>query len=210
MKSVLLTAACGACLLMSSSITRAALVEVDLFFSGDAMITRDTDTGLDWLDLTATVGHSINDVLDGYGGYINSGFRYATIAEVAKVFENAGITADGNVQANEYAAVGSLIDLRDATGGHSNDVLSAEGFAGLGEPSQGPAYMPGTFQHNIGIGGGAAVIPGPTVTYYTTAGQIDSAGNFLVRPSEVPIPPALWIFGSGLLGLIGTARRKIH
>jgi hypothetical protein len=27
-------------------------------------------------------------------------------------------------------------------------------------------------------------------------------------PSAVPIPPALWLFGSGLLGLIGIARRK--
>jgi hypothetical protein len=26
--------------------------------------------------------------------------------------------------------------------------------------------------------------------------------------SAVPIPPALWLFGSGLLGLIGIARRK--
>jgi hypothetical protein len=27
-------------------------------------------------------------------------------------------------------------------------------------------------------------------------------------PAAVPIPPALWLFGSGLLGLIGIARRK--
>jgi hypothetical protein len=26
--------------------------------------------------------------------------------------------------------------------------------------------------------------------------------------SEVPIPPAVWLFGSGLLGLVGVARRK--
>ena len=26
--------------------------------------------------------------------------------------------------------------------------------------------------------------------------------------SAVPVPPALWLFGSGLLGLIGIARRK--
>ena len=26
--------------------------------------------------------------------------------------------------------------------------------------------------------------------------------------SSVPIPPALWLFGSGLLGLVGMARRK--
>jgi len=26
--------------------------------------------------------------------------------------------------------------------------------------------------------------------------------------SPVPIPPAVWLFGSGLLGLVGIARRK--
>lgn len=26
----------------------------------------------------------------------------------------------------------------------------------------------------------------------------------------VPVPPAIWLFGSGLLGLIGLARRKVH
>lgn len=29
-------------------------------------------------------------------------------------------------------------------------------------------------------------------------------------PAPVPVPPALWLFGSGLLGLIGVARRKTH
>jgi len=37
---------------------------------------------------------------------------------------------------------------------------------------------------------------------------IETTGIFLVRNSVVPIPPALWLFGSGLLGLIGMARRK--
>jgi hypothetical protein len=30
----------------------------------------------------------------------------------------------------------------------------------------------------------------------------------MVESSIVPIPPALWLFGSGLLGLIGIARKK--
>ena len=29
-----------------------------------------------------------------------------------------------------------------------------------------------------------------------------------VDPTVVPIPPAIWLFGSGLLGLVGVARRK--
>jgi hypothetical protein len=32
--------------------------------------------------------------------------------------------------------------------------------------------------------------------------------DVLTVPSAVPIPPALWLFGSGLLGLVGVARRK--
>jgi len=44
---------------------------------------------------------------------------------------------------------------------------------------------------------------------------IDSLGDgfsialdLTLTPTAVPIPPALWLFGSGLLGLIGMARRK--
>ena len=29
-----------------------------------------------------------------------------------------------------------------------------------------------------------------------------------LAPTQVPVPPAVWLFGSGLLGLIGVARRK--
>jgi hypothetical protein len=32
--------------------------------------------------------------------------------------------------------------------------------------------------------------------------------NVMVQTSPVPVPPAVWLFGSGLLGLIGVARRR--
>ena len=38
-------------------------------------------------------------------------------------------------------------------------------------------------------------------------GGID-AGMALVNATVVPVPAAVWLFGSGLLGLIGIARRK--
>jgi hypothetical protein len=38
-----------------------------------------------------------------------------------------------------------------------------------------------------------------------TSDQVLS-GDVVNQP--VPIPPALWLFGSGLLGLVGIARRK--
>jgi hypothetical protein len=64
------------------------------------------------------------------------------------------------------------------------------------------------------------------VTWLITGGEGNTAGNFViawedlpgggdrdfndvvVEVSVVPIPAAAWLFGSGLLGLIGIARRK--
>jgi hypothetical protein len=40
---------------------------------------------------------------------------------------------------------------------------------------------------------------------HTAGGQISSFDAHLV---PVPVPPAVWLFGSGLLGLVGIARRK--
>ena len=38
--------------------------------------------------------------------------------------------------------------------------------------------------------------------------QIDNVTISADLPSEVPVPAAVWLFGSGLLGLVGVARRK--
>ncbi len=35
-------------------------------------------------------------------------------------------------------------------------------------------------------------------------------GSFLYRPAVVPVPATFWLFGSGLLGLIGVAMRKAN
>ena len=37
-----------------------------------------------------------------------------------------------------------------------------------------------------------------------TSGQV----AYLLTPTAVPVPPAVWLFGSGLLGLIGIAKKK--
>jgi hypothetical protein len=43
---------------------------------------------------------------------------------------------------------------------------------------------------------------------FQTFTRFDYGFRVAVTPSTVPIPPALWLFGSGLLGLIGVARKK--
>ena len=48
-----------------------------------------------------------------------------------------------------------------------------------------------------------------TDTFIGTAFDLDElAMGFNYSITAIPIPPAIWLFGSGLLGLVGMARRK--
>lgn len=47
---------------------------------------------------------------------------------------------------------------------------------------------------------------GLTGTIFT--GPVDYSIQLVGKASVVPVPPSIWLFGSGLLGLIGVARRK--
>ena len=63
--------------------------------------TFDPRTGLEWLDLTETLGLSVDQVLAGAGGWTTAeGFTYATQAQVLTLFGNAG---DGNFDINSNA-----------------------------------------------------------------------------------------------------------
>jgi len=65
----------------------AELQQIDLYSPGDALITRDTGTGLDWLDVPLTVGLSYNNIIAGSGGWIDDGWRHATTAEVCDLMQ---------------------------------------------------------------------------------------------------------------------------
>jgi len=55
----------AAVLLAHADRSHAVLMGADLLNPGDSLLTRDTATGLDWLDLTATTNLSVNDILGG-------------------------------------------------------------------------------------------------------------------------------------------------
>ena len=48
------------------------------------------------------------------------------------------------------------------------------------------------------------------VSFFGSAGESDSMfGQYGIEISQVvPVPAAVWLFGSGLLGLVGIARRR--
>ena len=184
----------------------AALIERDLFTPGDHYLTWDTTTGLEWLDLTLTIGISYNDIAAGYGGYTTThGFTFAAQADTTTLFANAGLSpvSGTSSDAAKVAAGTALIALVGCTANCATTPAS-RGFADLNNFSATVATAP-ALSINLGVSV-AWDADGAGILGKTQA--IAGDGSWLVRTAVVPVPTALWLLGSGLLGLIGVVRRN--
>lgn len=124
-----------------------ALIQKDLLPGrGDQLLTLDTATGLEWLNLTVTAHHSYLDVLSGFGGFVNVfGFRYATSIEVGRLYANAGIRKDAGptpaIDEPTHYGIEVLQDLMNGkkllplANGTAIDTAGMVAFDGSGTPS---------------------------------------------------------------------------
>jgi hypothetical protein len=198
------------CLTYVSFNVSAGTVSVDWKTAGDNLITHDDVSGLQWLDLTETYGLTYDYVSGqlGAGGEFE-GFRYATDAEVQNLWSNFGIdlsagapTSTSSLDSNVETAAGFLGNTWnmyawwDYPFGASGITASV---SGAGHTAMG-AYQTDwgtTVYETVG-----AIIVGDALP------NIQPYGSYLVLASPVPIPAAVWLFASGLLGLVSVARRK--
>lgn len=178
----------------------------------------DTVSGLDWLKLTQTINRSYNDVSSqlGTGGEF-SGWRYASGAQFESLLLGQGIVPDvgcsdgtnfcGGTNPANYLTIDSLVNSIGDTfekALYDESTSTADETVGLLSDS---AY---TSAHNI------AVLVGSNLStpYARTNLNWDQAdglsgfnvGSFLVRPSEVPVPAAGYLFISAIAALFGRLR----
>jgi hypothetical protein len=196
-----------------------ALVGLTLSLSANATIvdlgniTRDTSTGLDWLDLTETNGRSYTDISNKLGAEQEfAGWRYATGQEVQDLWVNFGLTEGTNLSistadTNQYA---SFINAVNHLGNTHNEYNTVFDYGSVGftaakvNGNNSLRYVRGMFHSGTSAN--------------TTAFGVSSAGSevvgvlhtgsYLVAPSSVPVPAAAWLFGSALVGLAGIKRKK--
>jgi len=220
-------------LLLSSINTHASIVDLGI-------ITRDTGTGLDWLDVTETRGISYNQVIAQMGaGAAYEGWRYATASELDLLITNFGYTrrsscnygvthCDFNLSGDRIVIenfIKTLGDTRDALLDEINHDFDTNAFGAAGVQGLLNEYLPRptdlTFTTVAAIEDFEYVdrITGlPTSDSYDrvkvhdfgisrTYGQ-GQIGSFLVMTSPVPVPAAVWLFGSGLIVLVGFSKRK--
>jgi hypothetical protein len=68
--------------------------------SADRLLLRDTETGLEWLDVTQTVNQTYDQVRTGI--WYEAGFRHATVDQLRTLFLHAGTPDDGDDPAVTY------------------------------------------------------------------------------------------------------------
>lgn len=197
-------------LVLSTSVN-ASLVSVDLNTAGDGLLTHDTVSGLNWLDLTQTKGFSYNFVSSELGSAgLYDGYRYATNDEVVNLFlDNYSIDLSSGGIISEAGVDPDILSAAELFGNIAN-IFSADynGFLGYTDdsPSEGRQTRIGLLTCDVCTGFESTYTA--VGTDYSQSSGHSYTGSYLVQVSTVPVPAAAWLFGSGLIGLVGIARRK--
>ncbi len=116
--------------------------------------------------------------------------------------QNGGDNGDAVALLFGDALVDSVV--YDSIGSELGAYAEGNSFAGAdsGSITMSIARLPNGIDTNVNANdfSSACITPG--------SANISGSGNCSVSVSPVPIPAALWLFGSGLLGLAGVGRRK--
>jgi len=192
----------GTLILLLSGQVNAAIIDNDYF-------TTDTNSGLDWLDVNNTFGLSYAQVKET-AYFTADDFRHATVTEVVNIFSEFGVTNfSGHRVTENCSGVRNRIDTMGPGYNAGNfDVL--EGWAELEPFDPNLAIhinVDATFEGN-GFDNSRARMDSIVPKDFNH--NSNHRGHWLVREtlSPVPVPAAIWLFGTGLLGLIGFRKRR--
>lgn len=189
-----------------SPAARAALVSIDDPIHGVGAITRDSGTGLEWLDVPLSVNWSFVDITYEFGvGGKFEGFRHATGAELIELYTHAGIP-DIDVSNGSSANIGPVTSLIGLVGDTDDQDGNPETFGFVYDTFSGSLRYSGDL--DFLLYNGSPVYAATVFNGFARNENIplDFAGHWLVR--QVPIPSSLLLLATGLTVFGGIIRRK--
>ncbi len=222
MKRSIAGVAAGLFGLLSSSVALAEITAKDLNVNGDGLLTVDSRTGLEWLDIPVTTRLSYNDIMADKGGWLSKGFRYATGAELNGLFQSAGLETPDYARFPELKyeffsrddSKGKAFSLLQMLGPTITDSISNSGPYAL--------FLAGLVADTYQLGGDTPIAQqyltfdsNKVYYHYHLGGQIfrdvqdPDIGSFLVR-AVAPVPEAdtyaMMLAGLGVVAI--SAKRK--
>lgn len=193
-----------------SSTCAAALMSINDTTFGANSFTRDTATGLEWLDINFSDGMTFQAVSAqlGAGGKF-AGLRHATAAELDQFMKDAGINPQAQVALYNYSPVQNFESL---VGGPTGSLSVSGGFVSLGSFTLTHGItsdVTGTTTHNYGgvMWTSSTLLGGPSGGATATYGSQDvstansNIGHWLVRVPE-PAGGVLVILGLVMMATI--------
>lgn len=140
------------------------------------------------------------------GASATSKVKAMTFANMANV--GNGLNGDLSTLTGSYTSGGTSYQL-----GNANFSVWGEGTGAIGGSTN--LYGQGLDQSGIALGTQTSLFGvtgngnGGKVQSYLLGTNLTLSSAGVLQVSSVPLPAAVWLFGSGLLGLIGVGRRKI-
>lgn len=210
-------------LLLSNFAAYAALVEIDwypdpgnIYPPGNHYLTYDTDTGLEWLDVSLSTGMTRAETeAELLAGGLFGGFSFATDSQLQTLFNSAGISTTSNYY-SDYGTIDDHLeslaagDLSQLVGLGSPDFYFYTGLSGrfalLADDSAGGIYLSEERNPNCW-----SQYDGITVFCGKSWGEVAlpsdwADGSWLVR-STVSEPSTIILISLGFFG-ITLARRR--
>ena len=186
MRNIFLALLTVASVIFASTVTaRAVITEKDLFSPGDKLLTLDSTTGLEWLDVYETRGLSYNDVaISDIGGFISLGFRHATIDEVLALYGEFGITdlSFGLSAANFLPALDLFDTMSFIVIDPNVPTQRQQGFADLIPLDPLTVHRPEVF---VNLADGVARAGIPVGSIVGKGVPFNDMGSYLVRPAAL-------------------------
>lgn len=189
----------------------AALLSVDWKMAGDGLLTRDTATGIEWLDVNQTYNKTKNDVssLTGTGGFAE-GFRLATREDFFGLYSGAGLStsySEASPNATNVNYIQSARNLQNLIGYSEilNLTVSSHIMAGfLADDGGSPLYSAFGFVGVYDYFSEEKADFYRADSYWVNSPAASYIGLYLVRdvPTavSVPEPSSLALLGAGALG----------
>ena len=200
--------ASGAIIVIAAVSANAALVPLDYVNPGDGLVTYDDASGLEWLDISETLAVTVNEVLTGYGGLLDSNFRYATTDDVLTLFTANGLIITGYGQSTPDG-YDDMVNLVALLGGETDHGFSRTIHGLTGEINSQGSHRHIYFGYYYGVGDGLEYWINPGYLSTPPVQSISNVGSFLVRDHEaVPEPGAIWLFCASITQLVATKRSR--